>query len=56
MDITTSYIPRLHSRRVTHTEARVWWVKIVPMYMVTDTCRAAWLVAYREVHRVERRK
>ena len=26
------------------------------MYMVTGTCRAAWLVACREVHRVERRK
>ena len=50
------YISWLDSGRVTHTDTRVWRVEIVPMYMVTGTCWAAWLVAYREVHRVERRK
>ena len=45
VDITTSDIPWLYSRRVTHTEARVWWVEIVPMYMVADTGQAAGLVA-----------
>ena len=54
MDITTSNIPWLYPRRVTYTEARVWWVEIVPMYMVASTGKAAGLVAYREVHRVVR--
>ena len=40
--------------RFTCTEARVWWVEVVPMYMVTGTGMAARLVAYREVHRVVR--
>ena len=53
VDITTSDIPWLYSRRVTHTEARIWWVEIVPMYMVADTGTAAGQVAFREVHRVE---
>ena len=26
---------------------------MVPVHMVADTRRAAWLVAYRKVHRVE---
>ena len=56
MDITTSNIPWLYPRRVTYTEARVWWVEMVPMYMVADTGTAAGLVAYRKVHRVERGK
>ena len=54
VDITTSDIPWLYSRRVACTEARVWWVKTVPMYMVAGTGMAARLVAYREVHRVVR--
>ena len=53
VDITFSDIPRLYSRRVTRTEAKVWRVKIVPMHMVANTGRAAGLVAYRKVHRVE---
>ena len=54
MDITTSNIPWLYSRRVTYTEARVWWVETVPMYIVAGTGITAGLVAYREVNRVVR--
>ena len=54
VDITTSDIPWLYSRRVTCTEVGVWWVEIVPMYMVAGTGMAAGLVAYWEVHRVVR--
>ena len=53
MYIAPSNIPWLYSRRVTRTEAKVWRVKIVPMHMVANTGRAAGLVAYRKVHRVE---
>ena len=56
VDITTSDIPWLYSRRVACTEARVWWVEMVPMYMVADTGTSAGLVAIRKVHRVERGK
>ena len=49
------YIPRLYSERVTWTEPRVWWVEVVPMYMVAGTGMAAGLVAYWKVHRVVRR-
>ena len=53
MNIATSDIPWLYPRRITFTEARIWWVEMVPMYVVADTGMAAGLVAYREVHRVE---
>jgi len=54
VDIATSNIRRLYSRRVTRTEVRVWWVEMVSMYMVSGTGMAAGLVAYREVHRIVR--
>ena len=53
-DIMASNMAWLYSRRVTRTEVRVWWVEIVPMYMVAGTGMAAGLVAYREVHRIVR--
>ena len=56
VDITTSDIPWLYSRRVACTEARVWWVEMVPMYVMADTGTSAGLVAFRKVHRVERGK
>ena len=48
----TSNMPWLYSGRVTHTDVVVWWVEVVPMYMVGGTGKAAGLVAYWEVHRV----
>ena len=56
MDITTSNIPWLYPRRITFTEARIWWVEMVPMYVVADTGTSAGLVAFRKVQRVERGK
>ena len=55
MYITPSDITWLYSRRVARTDGRIWRVEMVPMYIVANTGRAAGLVVYRKVHRVDGR-